>query len=323
MVMNDSSDAPRDFKQVRNIKRQLQQQPNLGKKSNFADEVLKVISMVDDTNEFVQQVCKVRGKMPNFVCYTNDQKEDFNFFLSQKSGFPVGVDRTFNLGPFFVTALVYKNLRVVRSDDPSNHPLTLGPVFLHRDANYAAYNYFFSAIKGAVCESVDSFEINIGKDLLIGSDEEKALTKAIDSNFPASLRFLCSKHLKENTAAYMQKTVGVPQKERKVISKLIFGDDGIANADTSFSFNSKSVDILGKITKYPKFSQYFQKRLKAVFESYVNTPYQNSSHSNLWTNNNCESLNHIIKMDADWKSMKTPEPIDVLHQITLLHFKDV
>ena len=63
-----------------------------------------------------------------------------------------------------------------------------------------------------------------------------------------------------------------------MISKLIFGDDGIANADTSFSFNLKSVDILGKITKYPKFSQYFQKRLKPVFESYVNTPYRNSSY---------------------------------------------
>ena len=324
MVLNDSSEAPRDFKQVRNIKQQQQQQKpqNLGKKSNLADEVLEVISMVD-TSEFVQQVCKLKGKMPNFVCFTDQQRDDLKFFLSQKSGFPVGVDRTFNLGPFYVTALVYKNLRVVRSDYPSNHPLTLGPVFLHRDANFEAYNYFFSAIKGALCESVDAFEVSLGKDILIGSDEEKALTKAIESTFPASLRFLCSKHIKDSTLAYMQKDVGVPQKERKVISKLLFADNGIANADTSFTFNSKSTDFLGKISKYPKLSQYFRTRLQPNLEVYVNAPNRESLHSGLWTNNNCESINHIIKMEADWKSMKTPELIHLLHQVTLLHFKDV
>ena len=48
--------------------------------------------------------------MPNFVCYTENQREDLKFFLLQKSSYPIGDDRTFNLGKFFVTALVYKNL---------------------------------------------------------------------------------------------------------------------------------------------------------------------------------------------------------------------
>ena len=121
----------------------------------------------------------------------------------------------------------------------------------------------------------------------------------------------------------MQKDVGVPQKERKVISKLLFADNGIANADTSFTFNSKSTDFLGKISKYPKLSQYFRTRLQPNLEVYVNAPIRESLHSGLWTNNNCESINHIIKMEADWKSMKTPELIHLLHQVTLLHFKDV
>ena len=61
--------------------------------------------------------------MTNFVYYTGDQRDDLKFFLSQKILFPIGIDRTFNLGKFFVTALVYKHLRVVRSDDSSEHPL--------------------------------------------------------------------------------------------------------------------------------------------------------------------------------------------------------
>ena len=33
----------------------------------------------------------------------------------------------------FVTALVYKNLRVVRTKNPNEHPIFVGPIFIHRD----------------------------------------------------------------------------------------------------------------------------------------------------------------------------------------------
>jgi len=121
----------------------------------------------------------------------------------------------------------------------------------------------------------------------------------------------------------MQKHVGIPQKERKVISEMVFGEDGLVNADSSFSFNSKSTDVLGRISKYPKLSNYFATRLRPNIQSYVNIPNRSSPHSGLWTNNNCESMNHIIKMEAEWKSMKTPELINLLHSITKLHFSDV
>ena len=138
MVMGDSLQAPRDFKQVRNVKHQKlkrEKQNNIGFKNNLADEVLECISLVD-THEFVQHWSKAKGKMPNFICYTENQLQDLIFFLSQKSTNPIGVDRTFNLGKFFVTALVYKNLRVVRSQNSSEHPIFIGPVFIHLGAYY-------------------------------------------------------------------------------------------------------------------------------------------------------------------------------------------
>ena len=39
----------------------------------------------------------------------------------------IGIDRTFNLGPCFVTALVYKNKSAVRKTN-NEHPIFLGPV---------------------------------------------------------------------------------------------------------------------------------------------------------------------------------------------------
>ena len=120
-------------------------------------------------------------------------------------------------------------MRVVRSDNSSEHPLFIGPVFIHRGSNYEAYNYFFSTIKASLCSSdtINTFELKLNCDILIGSDEEKALAKAIDSVFPSSIRFLCTKHLKDGTSAYLQKEVGVPQKDRTEIYQAIVGDDKI------------------------------------------------------------------------------------------------
>ena len=170
---------------------------------------------------------------------------------------------------------------------------------------------------------MNCFELRLGKDMLIGSDEEKALVNAIDSNFPASDRFLCTKHLKDGTCAYLQRKVGVPQKERKAISKSIFGENGIVNANDSVDFDAKSKNVLKQVAQYKKFTNYFREKLKPTVEAYVNNPSRNCKSMTNWTNNNCESLNHIMKLDANWKVQSTPALIRMLHDMTLLHFKDM
>ena len=141
--LEDSFIAPKGFKQVQNVKynKSKKQEFGVGKKNNSADEVLECISLVD-SNDFVQQCCKTKCRMPNFICYTEDQRNDLLFFLSQKSEYPIGAGRTFNLGRFFVTALVYKNLRIDRADNAEEHPLFIGPVFIHRDATFEGYNNY-------------------------------------------------------------------------------------------------------------------------------------------------------------------------------------
>ena len=62
MVMNDSIEAPRDFKQVRNVRYQNSQKEKerKGYKNNLADEILECISAVD-THDFVQHWSKSVG----------------------------------------------------------------------------------------------------------------------------------------------------------------------------------------------------------------------------------------------------------------------
>ena len=138
-----------------------------------------------DSNSFVQQVYKSKGSLLNFILYTDEQIDDVKYFISHQGNLVLGVDRTFNLGSFFVTSFVYKNQRVTRSNNSEEHPLFLGPMCLHRGATFEAYHTFFSSVKATLCQTynIQGIEVSIGNKVVFGSDEEQALTKAIESVF--------------------------------------------------------------------------------------------------------------------------------------------
>jgi hypothetical protein len=95
----------------------------------------------------------------------------------------------------------------------------------------------------------------------IGSDDEKALTKAIEIVFPSSKRSLCTKHLKENVSDYIKNKVGTKSKDRKQLIDSIFGEHGILNAADAFQFEERRVQLL-TTENTSVFSNYFQKTLK-------------------------------------------------------------
>ena len=277
-----------------------------------------------DDHPMVLEVIKLKKELPHFVLCTESQLEDLKYFMANQGNHPLGIDRTFNLGSFFVTALVYKNLRVVRKDSPKENPLFLGPIFLHKKATFEAYHAFFSAIKARVCQknSVRAIEVRVSKKLLFGSDEEQALTKSIENVFPSSTRLLCTNHMKENARSYMRDKAGVPQKKRGKIIESLFGDNKKGNDVNQSVLFDKVVKGVRKLSKdYPIFLEYFEKHVKPAFQSYVFTP-SHEKGIEKWTNNNCESLNHILKLDAKWRTSKTPELIELIHQVTVLHFRD-
>ena len=70
------------------------------------------------------------------------------------------------------------------------------------------------------------------------------------------------------------------------------------------------------------FASYFRKQIKPALKDYVVHAAHLKDVEPNWTNNNCESLNHIMKLDAKWKPGNTPQMITLLHDIVALHFKD-
>ena len=97
----------------------------------MADELLNVIAMLNN-DEFVAEIIHTRDQGPLvIICYTDQQITDLGSFLTNEYGV-VGIGRTFNLGKCFVTTLVYKSHKVVRTTT-REPPILLGPVFLHWD----------------------------------------------------------------------------------------------------------------------------------------------------------------------------------------------
>lgn len=97
------------------------------------------------------------------------QLSDIEAFCTSCSHYGVlGVDPTFDLGPFNVTVATYKQFQLVKPNGQA--PTFIGPLFIHYRKTFACYNSFISAILGL---------IRIFKNILaFGTDGEEALANS-------------------------------------------------------------------------------------------------------------------------------------------------
>lgn len=162
--------------------------------ANIADEIMDVLTMVNG-HPFVQSVILTKDQVPSIICYTKEQIQDLKHFLTNNTNLPIGIDRTFGLGHFYVTLLVYKNQRLLKKTS-KEYPIFMGP--LHKDASYKTYKSFLEHVATEIDNDIDTIEMRISENMEFGTDDEKALTKAIGHVFPSATRYLCTKHLKDN-----------------------------------------------------------------------------------------------------------------------------
>jgi hypothetical protein len=56
-------------------------------------------------------------------------------------------------------------------------------MLLHKDASYQTYRAFFSHLCAELEHSVDNIELRLHESIEFGSDDERAITKAIENSF--------------------------------------------------------------------------------------------------------------------------------------------
>ena len=69
--------------------------------------------------------------------------------------------------------------------------------------------------------------------------------------------------------------------------------------------------------------KYFRDRLRPQLKSKVNDPALCDKVDGHWTNNNCESVNHVLKQAIDWKSKPLTDLVTTLHTLVQGQFLDL
>lgn len=202
-------------------------------------------------------------------------------------------------------------------------PIMLGPLFLHWDGCTSTYQRFFSHLRTKLDCDINT-EVGTS-DIVIGSDEEKAILKVIKQSFPNAMQLLCQRHLEENARRHLQTKIGVPDKVKNTIISAIFGARGLTNSEDMVDFELRYLSLANELLDIaPNFMDYFEQYLIPRLREHVMGPKAAADWIPLhWTNNNCELLNNIIKLSTNCKTLKLPDLISKLHAIVKLQYADM
>ena len=303
----DSEHQPRDSKMIKNLKEKVKRETNPGYQRNTADDIQAVLNMTAVQNPFVREIVQTSGKPPNIICYTDNQ---LKHVVKASKTSVIGIDRTFNLGACFLTTTVFQDQNL-RQKGKEVSPILLGPLYLHWDGTFHTYQRFFSHL-ASVMENSD-LKTSLGtNNLVIGSDEEKALVKAVQHSFPQAKLTLCTRHLEENLKRHLKNKVGMPENESKNVVRDVFGSDGLTNLNSSVLFVEKSSELERKYRE--TVGNYLTEKLIPSIRKFIHDVSKNDGRIPLnWKNNNCEAMNHILKLNLNWKPAKIPDLINMLY----------
>lgn len=317
-IMNAKSgcDLPRNRKQVHNLKYASKSPPCSSASISPTDVLAQVMQMCKDSSGCEAYVRSVEAAPePMCVVTTDQQLFDIERFCTDESASVLSVDTTFNLGPFYVTPTTYHNLLV--KTDRGNHPIVLGPVLIHHTKTFRPFHYLASTM------------IRLNPRLVqlraFGTDGEPELIKAFRTCFPHAVHLRCMNHLRQNVKDKLH-DLKIPQNVWKDFLSDIFGvqvgnhfECGLVDSpsDTIFSAQLKSLkerwNNLERSCKgsssSPEFHTWFltyksrdfiECALPEVRTTAGIDPFQH------FTTNSSESVNHIIKLEVEWKENKLP-----------------
>ena len=281
--------------------------PENERRQNVADDVLSILNKLYSGTYVKEVIATGSNKPPNVICYTTEQIRLLKSAIL--SGCIIGIDRTFNVSPHFLTTLCFKNPNVVQKRTQDS-PIMLGPIFLHWDGKFETYQRFMSHIQTLLVKlpSVRDRHTDVSfTEVIFGTDGECHLVNAINACFPQAVQTLCTKHLKDNTRFNLRKTFPNPVVE-EIFNKIFHPQNGLLSTTDRHVYNEKESELKDEFacsyltdTLLPTLrSRVFEPRLKCP-----NIP-------KLWTNNNNESYNNKIKQETGWTILRTPDLIDIL-----------
>lgn len=128
------------------------------------------------------------------------------------------------------------------------------------------------------------------------------MVSAIRAHFPNSTHLYCTRHIVQNALLKLTNDA-FNKRERDIIMDKLFSEKGLLFASDEICFNDMTEDFETFCqSASPLFLRYYTRTLKQLLYNKVTDASQQDHFD--WTNNNSESVNHVLKLACGWK--KTP-----------------
>ena len=287
-------DLPRNASQVSRLR---------SKKASFSSSkpsdplqalVIKFKEQFGSPNQYIQTIQLVPD--PIIVLFNKNQLDEMEQFCTHHGKTSVlGVDVTFNLGPFYVTMCTYQNLKIVNSS--GTHPIMIGPTLIHSSKERSNFFTLFQAIvkKRPSLSSLKAY----------GTDGEQAIGNAASEAFPFAVHLRCAIHLKDNITVNLRKML-VPDEMIKQVLADTFGtsiEKGLIHA-SSQEFPEKLKIIEQRWEAHEKtykvksgIFKWFKINIAPIIRDNLNSELLSSLgvDGEKYTQNNSEAANALVK----------------------------
>ena len=324
MGMKSTSSVPRNVEQVKNINRNTTAGGKL--ESAKKDELFLLISKgkdeEDSGNAFIRNV--QASPFPACVLATNGQLEEIVKHCTNPDNFSVlGIDTTYNIGNFYVTPTTYRHQMLeMRQGKNSKCPTMLGPVLLHQRKTSTAFSYF--------ADTIANLQPDTKNVLAVGTDRDDALN-GFCSKFPISSRLLCIKHFKDDIVSKLT-SLGIKSPFKEQILADIFGNSsakelGLVDKESGHDVDDALFLLREKWNDREKasrgtddvvFFDWFVKYQVNDLKDGLLYPLRRDVGLgyDFFYNNANESVNEVIKKEAERKKKGWIDCIEVIRSIT-------
>ena len=253
------SSLPRNVRQVKKVKHQLGLTSSAASKGNN-DPLMAVLELQKGSySGFISEV--TCNDLATVMLFTDQQVDDIVRFCCHKKPNLVselGMDITFQLGPFYLLLTTYKN-PMLTVKGTSHSPSLLGPVMVCMTKEESTYLSFLHCLLRAVP--------GLGNFLhATGTDNESALRNAIAAGCPQSHPLLCYLHSKKNVKEKLRR-LGLSQAlSDRIIENIYAKGTGLLWSNSKKEFDARVAHLMqdwhrleASERKEPEFVEYFRK----------------------------------------------------------------
>ncbi|XP_070212605.1 uncharacterized protein [Littorina saxatilis] len=280
-------------------------------KGNLADQMLSLtnITSVRDILQAIQYKMSGPAISPSLILYHEEQMQKIRAFCGRGTTV-LGVDKTYNLGDLLVTALNFKNVSLL-NERTDSAPIYIGPVYMHSSSTFEDYFYFLSTVSAALMDPGTTTP----PQMVVGTDDEKGLTRAVKAAFPNCRHALCTLHLKKNLTRHLRDKVGLDTRKRIKLVDLMFGEKGVSTSKNMADFDLR---LARAADQWPSEDESYLTKLSGQLHDNVLKLYWDGClPTTTWTNNNAECLNAVLKHLVRWTPQQLPQLVDLIRNLVL------